>query len=86
MCTDLKKRHKALRNTRSLCNGRVYVSNQQDNFFQSLSSATVEGKTWLEELRFIGNSLSPRWYDGDDLEEDVQKIEEQWTSAQPHVR
>lgn len=57
-------------------------------------SAAADGDARLEELRVAGNSLSRRLCDGDDLkqeiEETVQKTEEQWTdlvqSVEPYRR
>ena len=57
-------------------------------------SATAEAEARLEKLRVTGNRLSRRLCDGDDLkvdiQESVQKTEEQWSdlllSVQPRHR
>ncbi|XP_045916269.1 nesprin-2 isoform X3 [Micropterus dolomieu] len=49
---------------------------------QAVVSAKAEGEARLEELRVIGNDMSHRLCDGDDLKRDIQetiqKTEEQW--------
>ncbi|XP_056219440.1 nesprin-2-like [Seriola aureovittata] len=56
---------------------------------QAVVSATTDGAARLEELRVTGNSLSHRLSDGDDLkqeiQETIQKIEEQWRDLQQSV-